>query len=293
MRYICEGAWRKLLKIWDLGRLQRFFWHFFLVSSFILFLFFFPKQIASLNQTDDMQKEVTLNGRDSTGSIFARNKPHFATICLSPGHPSYEGDKYYEAIINRKVAYLLRFILKDAGFKVVMSIEDLNPRYLFSYGFDNENATHWNLLTIQTPAQKAERCNELGANYVISIHHNYAYDGEINHTVVFYGMDESYQPEHAETIEWAKVTAQRLGQVMKTDQSRYFADMHRLGFPLGIIVNSEAPTILVEGSFYSNPKERKRLNNDDYLEQEAQAIFDAFHMHYSRTHLQQRVGILH
>jgi N-acetylmuramoyl-L-alanine amidase len=202
------------------------------------------------------------------------------TVCLSPGHPSYEGDKCYEAIINRKVAYIVRVLLLREGYGVVMSTADLTEMELFSRGFDNEDEAHWEKLEVQTPEEKAEICNDAGADYIISIHHNFAYNPATNHTMVFYGMDDRYNPEHHEAKEWAELTALFLSRVMKTDRSKVYADMKRLGFPLGIFANSSVPAILTEGAFYSNPEERKRLNDDDYIELEAQAIVDAFHTHY-------------
>ena len=202
------------------------------------------------------------------------------TVCLSPGHPSYEGDKCYEAILNRKVAYILRVLLLREGYGVVMPTRDLTEQELFSRDFDNEDEANWDRLEVQTPEEKAEICNNAGADYIISIHHNHAYNPATNHTMVFYGVDDRYNLEHDETEQWAQLTALYLGRVMKTDSSRAYADMRRLGFPLGIFANSKVPAILTEGAFYSNPEERKRLNNDDYIELEAQAIFDAFHAHY-------------
>ena len=49
-----------------------------------------------------------------------------------------------------------------------------------------------------------------------------------------------------------------------------------LGFGLYMLQNTDMIGILTEGSFYSNPEERERLNDDEYLEGEAWAIFDGF-----------------
>ncbi len=103
--------------------------------------------------------------------------------------------------------------------------------------------------------------------------------------MVFYGAEESDCPSNDDIKQWAQSTARSLGRVMKTDGSRAYSDLERLGFSLGIVANSNAPTILTEGSFYSNPKERKRLNNDTYIEAEAQAVFDAFNAHYQKSSL--------
>jgi N-acetylmuramoyl-L-alanine amidase len=200
-------------------------------------------------------------------------------VCLSPGHPSAEGDKYFEAILNRKVAWFLTIQLLEASYDVVLAVEDVPPQKLFFSGFSNEEEQLWSYLEVSTPEEKANRCNEAGADYLISIHHNYAISPVTNQTMVFYTMDENYRPVFGETRPWAESTAAQLGQVMETDESYAIADLERLGFPLGILANAEMPGILTEASFYSHPEERARLNDDFYLSSEAEAIFRAFTDH--------------
>ena len=212
-----------------------------------------------------------------------RSDDHDPLVCLSPGHPSRPGDKQYEAVLNRRVAYKLRALLLRAGYDVVLTTDDLTDETLFAPGFDSEDKTIRERLEVKTPDEKAEICNDAGADYVISIHHNYAYNPDINYTLVFYGADESGEPNCEEAKRWAQSTAHFLRRVMKTDGSRTYSDMERLGFSLSILENSKAPAILTEAAFYSNPRERKRLSSDAYLAAEAQAIFDAFHAHYQEN----------
>ncbi len=221
-------------------------------------------------------KEAGQPGLSMNDATPSRDIP---LICLSPGHPSAEGDKYFEAILNRKVAWFLAIQLLEASYDVVLAVEDVPPQKLFFSGLSNEDGQLWSYLEVATPEEKAIRCNDAGADYLISIHHNYAFSHVTNQTMVFYTMDENYRPVFGETRPWAESTAARLGQVMETDDSYAIADMERLGFPLGILANAEMPGILTEASFYSNPEERARLNDDFYLSREAQAIFRAFADH--------------
>ena len=41
------------------------------------------------------------------GNHVRANPGETFRVCLSPGHPSYEDDKPYDAIINRKVVFFL------------------------------------------------------------------------------------------------------------------------------------------------------------------------------------------
>ena len=212
-----------------------------------------------------------------------KSDDHAPLVCLSPGHPSHLGDKQYEAVLNRRVAYKLRDLLLRAGYDVVLTTDDLTDEALFAPGVDSKDKTIRERLEVKTPDEKAEICNDAGADYVISIHHNYAYNPDINYTLVFYGADDSGEPECEEAKRWAQSTARALRRVMRTDGSRVYSDMERLGFSLGILENSKAPAILTEAAFYSNPRERRRLGSDAYLGAEAQAIFDAFHAHYQEN----------
>lgn len=240
-----------------------------------------PPQVESI--TDVPHPEAIEEPDTGIGKADASANRNEPVICLSPGHPSYDGDKYYEAVINRKVAWLLKYRLVETGYAVAMAVEDLMPTELFFSNQGNEDEVLWENLTVMTPEEKANRCNDAGADFVISIHHNYSYHVETNQTMVFYTLDDVYRPVHKEAKTWAETTAEYLGKVMKTSDSYAIADMERLGFQLGILSNSNAPGILTEASFYSNPEERRRLNDDTYLIDEAEAIFRAFVAHFENT----------
>ena len=225
------------------------------------------------------QQQPKETGQPDLSTIDVAPSRDIPLICLSPGHPSAEGDKYFEAILNRKVAWFLAIQLLEADYDVVLAVEDVSPQKLFFSGFSNEDEQLWSYLEVATPEEKAIRCNDAGADYLISIHHNYAISPVTNQTMVFYTMDENYRPVFGETRPWAESTAAQLGQVMETEDSYAIADMERLGFPLGVLANAEMPGILTEASFYSNREERARLNDDFYLSREAQAIFRAFADH--------------
>ncbi len=197
-------------------------------------------------------------------------------VCLSPGHPSEPDDKLFEAIINRKVCYFLKDLLKQAGYEAMLAVTDIPIGLLFSSNFDNESPTFQSRLKVVTPEQKAQVCNEWGAQYLIAIHHNYAYDPKENHTLVLYADDANFEPRFENANKWASLTATQLKGTMAVTKARLGSDLDLIGYSLTILSASNAIGILTEASFYSNPKERARLNTNGYLREEARAIFRAF-----------------
>lgn len=207
-----------------------------------------------------------------------------AKVCLSPGHPSEPGDKLYEGIINRKVAFLLKDLLCDAGYDVLIVTDDLERDELFHPYFDNEGEYEQALLEVMSPTEKVEVCNEWEADYLISLHHNYAYDKTENHTLVLFANDENYEELYENASDWARITSRSLKKAMRVTDSRYDGDLEKLGFSLSILANADMIGILTEASFFSNPRERERLNRDGYLKREAMAIYRAFLKFYKRYH---------
>ncbi len=202
-----------------------------------------------------------------------------ARVCIDPGHPSFEGDKLYEAIINRKVAHLLADRLVDLGMVVYITADDLAEEDLFGRGFDNHGLAEQSRLEPAPPAERAELCNEWGANYMFSIHHNYSIDPSANHSLVLYGARDrggGWSPRFPAAAKWARLTAGELAVAMAVDEAEAGKDQSEVGGAVTVLAESEMPAILTEASFWSNPEERARLDDDDYLAGEAAALCRAF-----------------
>lgn len=191
------------------------------------------------------------------------------TICLDPGHPSFEGDKLFEGILNRKVALLLERQLLDAGFDVFVTVRDIPAEELFSPGFDNESEEQQSRLTVASLETRRDMCLASGAQIVVSIHHNFSFDPTMNHAAVLYGGND------AASRHLAEFTAERFSQVMRVTRVRYARDTALLGLALTMLEPRGYIGILTEASFYSHPPERVRLNRNTYLMKEAKAIFGA------------------
>jgi N-acetylmuramoyl-L-alanine amidase len=201
---------------------------------------------------------------------------NLGAVCLDPGHPSSEGDKLYEAIINRKVGFYLEDLLREAGYDVLLTVDDITEEEIFEEGFDNEGAAEQSLLEVVGLGERVDACNAWLAEYFVSIHHNAVDDPNPNYTLVLFGEDMSLDPLFPGAPTWAELTAGYLFEAMEVTDEYARGDRTFLGFGLYVLQNTDMIGILTEGSFYSNPEERERLNDDDYLEGEAWAIFDGF-----------------
>jgi len=202
--------------------------------------------------------------------------PNKARVCLDPGHPSNEGDKLFEAIINRKVAFYMEDMLLEAGYDVLITVDDIPREDIFAEGFDNEGAAEQAMLEVTALGSRVAPCNDWPADYFISVHHNAISDPGPNYTLTIYGEDTSYNPLFDEATVWADFTTDRLLAAMEVTDGYVWGDRSALGFGLYVLQNTDMIGILTEGSFYSNPAERERQNDNDYLYGEADAIFNGF-----------------
>lgn len=190
---------------------------------------------------------------------YARYLAHYK-IALDPGHggnahlPGYKrgptGKR--EAVMNLNVARFLKEFLENAGATVFLTRDD--DRFV----------------SLQDRVELAENT---GCYFMLSLHHNASENPETNFTAIFYHLTPEYSPvsmDLSRNIYFGLVDALHLPQIVDdgllTDRIIYPA-----GF--GLLRRSEIPTVLLESSFYSNPKEEKRLMNLRYNRREAYGIF--------------------
>ncbi|MCK9459743.1 MAG: N-acetylmuramoyl-L-alanine amidase [Proteobacteria bacterium] len=216
-------------------------------------------------------------GGDLALSITLTIDENLGSVCLDPGHPSSDGDKLWEAIINRKVGFYLEDLLRAAGWDVLLTTDDISEETIFADDFDNEGAEEQAMLVVSSLGSRTDACNAWPADYFISLHHNAVTDTVVNYTLTIYGEDTAYDPWFADAPDWAALTTDHLYDVMDVTGYQTWGDRSALGYGLYVLQNTDAIGILTEGSFYSNPEEYDLLNTDDsYLAGEAEAIFAAF-----------------
>ena len=202
--------------------------------------------------------------------------PPKARICLDPGHPTYPGDKLYEAIINRKVVHYLRALLVQHGFAVLVTVTDFGPHTLLEEGFDNDDPAQQARLLPLSLEDRLETCTLWKSDFLISVHHNGGLTPKRNTSFVIFGMNNTLVPWHEESRTWAEITAKHLEQTMEVSDSVALSDQEKLGFSLGMLRSPRFMSILTEAAYYTIAAERERLDDNQYLSGEAEAIFRGF-----------------
>ena len=188
-------------------------------------------------------------------------------IFLDPGHGGEDRRNIgpqkltVEADANLNVALALRDFLREAGVEVVMSREtdqtvDLKER---SYMADRS-----------------------GAEIFISIHHNApGSDGDegINYTSTYYHAKETdfeYEPcerDLAKFVQRDLAYAMRNSGGLGSFDGTYSDYWIYPGAGFSVLRVTKIPSILVEGGFFTNLHEERRLANDEFNKIQAWGIF--------------------
>ena len=179
------------------------------------------------------------------------------TICLDPGHggqahvPNYKRGPtgVREAVVNLKVALHLRDMLQNVGATVVMTRVD--DAYV-------------------SLAKRSQIANESGADFFISLHHNGIDNSpETNYTSTWYHGDAD---DSRQSLDLARYIQQGVSDALRLPRfpaTGLYSDKLVAASGFGVLRMTKCPAVLCEASFLSNPEEETRLQNDDYLRQEA------------------------
>lgn len=201
-------------------------------------------------------------------------------ICLDPGHGAQvemEGYKrgatgFREAVMNFEVATMLAEFLEESGAEVVMTRGgDYNPE---------GGSLEWR-------ARLADREN---CDLFLSIHHNAHSRQTANYLTVWYHARPDYPRANVDLARWI-VT--ELGPINRLDEPQHMGiysdwliyppdaapetidvdanEMVESGF--GVLRYAQVPACLVEGSFFTHPREELRLMDREYLRREAWGIY--------------------
>ncbi|MBN2531193.1 MAG: N-acetylmuramoyl-L-alanine amidase [Deltaproteobacteria bacterium] len=219
-------------------------------------------------QTRDTGTGTEMTDTDTSSDTGIASR---ATICIDPGWitDTENSRQLHElALINRKVAYYLTDMFAADNFRVVMTVPrgDMNELYAMvtNDGIDDEYQ-YFKAVSLQ---DRADVCNTSNADYFISIHHNTLADTVTNYTRVYYAT------KVAET--WGDTTHNELEKVMRTVPRNDGVGAYGNGGKYFILDEVTMPGILTVASFYTNTEEKERLNNNEYLQNEAHAIYTAF-----------------
>lgn len=178
-------------------------------------------------------------------------------ICLDPGHggqahvPNYKRGPtgVREAEVNLKVALHLRDMLQNVGATVIMT--RVNDAYV-------------------SLAKRSQIANESGSDFFISLHHNGIDNSpETNYTSTWYHGDAD---DSRQSLDLARYIQQGVSDALRLPRSPatgLYSDKLVTASGFGVLRLTECPAVLCEASFLSNPEEETRLQDDNYLRQEA------------------------
>ena len=191
-------------------------------------------------------------------------------IVLDPGHGGHADQEGYkrgptgvrEAEINWRIACLLRDMLQTAGAQVVLTRDGDKAVSL------EDRAKIANTLP-------RDRDGVIGADLLLSIHHNLSPNADTNWSSVWFHDD----PNNSEVgIDVGRYIAHRVGEALRTQVAKtspLMSDRQMYAGGFGILRYSEVPACLAELSFYSNPQEEQRLRDAMYNLRCAHAIYVA------------------
>lgn len=191
-------------------------------------------------------------------TVGAKTSDTAPVICIDPGHGlgSDTGatgiNDLQEDDVTLAVGLKAGKILEDHGVKVVYTRK--------------EDMRSTPMDVTSSLQRRCDISNNANANYFISIHNNSADAESASGTETFGNPDNPESAKLAQAIQDNIV--QQVGMVNRGVKNGY-SDRH-----LYVIINTNAPAVLVELGFLSNNGDNAKLASDEYRQKFAQAIAD-------------------
>ena len=191
---------------------------------------------------------------EMASNLAAREQP---IVVIDPGHGGEDGGaqssaNVLEKDINLAIAQKLEKMLTLSGFRVVMTreeeVSDLHNRL--------------NLIEKQ------------GDCIFLSIHQNHFTSSRYYGTQVFYSTNDLSSQDLAEAIR------ERVIALLQPENTRACKPATS---SIYLLWNAQVPAVLVECGFLSNESEAQKLNDPQYQEQMAFAIYSGFLDYYQAT----------
>lgn len=208
--------------------------------------------LASCSTTKTVAKveEKKYQYRLPVKSHVTHKKETAPLIVIDAGHGGFDlgahSKTYEEKAICLKTAILVRKHLEKAGYHVIMT------------------RSHDEYLPLK---KRAEIANQAKCQALISIHCNSAKNSSAKGIEIFYTK---------KTEPWRSKKSKELAQtILSKLLSQTGADSRGIKEAnFCVIRETKMPSILIETGFLTNEEERKKLNNDLYLDTMAKSIAD-------------------
>ena len=178
---------------------------------------------------------------------FSASSDEISQIILDPGHGADDVGCSYDGInekdINYDIALRLEKLLKESGYKVILTHDD--SEYV-------------------SPYARAKLANRKGGDLYISIHQNAADNTDAT------GIETWYSIRNPRSLLLAEMIQDRL--IAETGAEDRGA---KLTNGLIVVRKTKMPSVLIECGFLSNKHERNMLNDENYRQKIAQSIAQA------------------
>lgn len=195
-------------------------------------------------------------------------------IYLDPGHGGYETGASYSGVheknLNLSISHMIAKDLRNAGYKVVMS--RTNDKYVDLF-------------------QRPKEANQIGADILVSVHHNaHPAGSHINGIeTYYYGENKNYPPlpenkdSHLDPTR-VKRSVDLAGLIHK-ELIKNTGAVDRGIRPGAFVVNREAkmPAVLLELGFMSNPTELRKVQQWNYKQSMTNAIVNGIKSYFSKV----------
>jgi N-acetylmuramoyl-L-alanine amidase len=191
------------------------------------------------------------------------------TVIVDAGHGEPDGgcesnDGVKESYLNLQVALELEELLKQMGYKVIMTRKDEN-----NIG-DSDKQTSIRQKKVSDINNRIKIVNESEADFLISIHMN-----KFSETK-YYGWQTFYKSGSEESKTLAETIQQGLSGKIDRVNKRTPLSIRGIKF----IDNSKIPSIIVECGFLSNNEDLRLLQAPEYRENIAYGILDGIEEYY-------------
>lgn len=204
---------------------------------------------------------VILNNKFVPTGATVTQKVSKQTIILDPGHGGFDGgavaaDGTVEKDINLAISLKLEQMLSFIGFDVVMTRET-------DTAINDDNCTTTRQKKVSDIHNRLNMVENTPGAVLLSIHQNEFSASKYSGTQVFFGPNNEESNRFAGCIQSVVVSLlqpENTRQIKKSTDSIY------------ILYHAEAPAVLVECGFLSNPEEAALLKTDEYQSKMAFAI---------------------
>jgi N-acetylmuramoyl-L-alanine amidase len=206
---------------------------------------------------------LTINAAAANHATAASNNQEYdKTVIIDPGHGGPDGgavgvDGTVEKGINLAISLKLRSFFITSGFKVIMTREDDRT-------ICDKSCKTLRSMKASDLHNRLKIANKYPKALFISIHQNIYESPNYSGAQVFYSANNTASKVLAQSLQTdiANMLQPQNKREIKPAQDNLF-----------LLYNAKSPAVMVECGFLSSPSECKKLEDDDYQNQMAFAIF--------------------